>query len=471
MTPQTTRTDADTTDADTTDGTPAAGTPSAATTSRRVGIATVANLMPLFASLVTAPILARALGVDGRGMLAAATAPLLLATAALTLGMPEAVTYFVAKRIRRGRTLLIGVVAVSIIGPIGSVAIWFASPALAPGHPSVQHLIGIVGLFLTPSLLALIFRGYARAVQAWSLIAVEQAVSSAVRVLALLALLFSDALTVQTAAIITAVGTFIGAVVYLVFLRHTWDDATPAGEIMGARAHASAMSRFSLGTWVGSAAGIVLARLDQVLFLPLSDARQLGIYAVAVSLADMVRTFNNAVRDVVFSTQSGHVDDASLYLASRVSTVVTIGVGCAAVVVSLVAVPLVFGSAFAASTSVLAVILVGTMIGNPGSIAAAGISARGKPILRSLAIATSVVLNIVLVFALVPRMGAMGAAIASSVANGLCGLFVVYLAHRVFGLAPSGFLRLRVSDAALVVEQLRAVLRRFTPRPGKEQRS
>ncbi len=186
--------------------------------------------------------------------------------------------------------------------------------------------------------------------------------------------------------------------------------------------------------------------MDQVLFLPFSTAEQLGIYIVAVSLADMVRTFNTAVRDVVFSVQSAKNDDESLGRAARLSTIITAGVGVSAVLMGWWVVPLAFGSEFSSVTGVLAVVLVGTIIGNPGSVAAAGMTARGKPILRSIAILCSVVLNIVLLVILLPRMGAMGAAIASMVANGICGWLVLFLAYRVFGMKPSLFLRIRGGD-------------------------
>jgi O-antigen/teichoic acid export membrane protein len=50
-------------------------------------------------------LLAKSLGVTGRGEVAAATAPLMFGVALLTLGLPETLTYFVARggigRLRR----------------------------------------------------------------------------------------------------------------------------------------------------------------------------------------------------------------------------------------------------------------------------------------------------------------------------------------------------------------------------------
>jgi O-antigen/teichoic acid export membrane protein len=55
------------------------------------------NAVTPVAALVTLPILSYTLGVTGRGEIAAATAPLLLAVTAATFGIPEAVAYLVAE--------------------------------------------------------------------------------------------------------------------------------------------------------------------------------------------------------------------------------------------------------------------------------------------------------------------------------------------------------------------------------------
>ncbi|WP_238421080.1 lipopolysaccharide biosynthesis protein [Gordonia sp. 'Campus'] len=413
---------------------------------RSIAIVTFGNLMPLLASLITAPLLARALGAEGRGLVAAATAPLLVATAALTLGMPEAVTYFVARRVRTIRSLLFGICVMCVVGPIGSVLIASISGMLAGAHPDIRGLMSMVGLMLTPALIVLVVRGYARAEQAWLLVAFDQCIASVFRVGALGALLASGSLTVTSAAWVLGIGNFIGGFAYLgLFWTRRSRSALPPTPLP-VRTHVTQLTRFGMGAWIGSAAGVILARLDQVLFLPLSSAQELGIYVVAVSLADMVRTFNTAVRDVVFSVQSAKNDDESLGRAARLSTIITTAVGLAAVLMALWAVPLAFGSEFSSVTAVLAVILVGTIVGNPGSVAAAGMTARGRPVLRSIAILSSVILNVVLLVVLLPRMGAMGAAIASMIANGVCGLFVLVLANRVFGLRPALFLRFRRDD-------------------------
>ena len=66
-------------------------------TGRKVAVTVLGHGFAPLASLATAPIMAHALGVDGRGAVAAVTAPILLATSLGTFGLPAAVTYSIAR--------------------------------------------------------------------------------------------------------------------------------------------------------------------------------------------------------------------------------------------------------------------------------------------------------------------------------------------------------------------------------------
>src|SRR4051812_49233962 len=73
------------------------------------GVASTAigYVAPPFAAIVTSPILARSLGVEGRGEIAAATAPYMLGIVVATMGIPEAVTYFVARNQREVHSIVV----------------------------------------------------------------------------------------------------------------------------------------------------------------------------------------------------------------------------------------------------------------------------------------------------------------------------------------------------------------------------
>lgn len=424
-----------------------------------IALVTLGNLAPPAVALITAPILAQSLGVAGRGELAAATAPLFLAASGFSFGIPDAVTHFVAKeRPLAKRYLSIGGVVCFVLGIIGSLVIAFASPLMSQNNSDLRGLIVMSGLALAPSLLASCLRGFARGTQLWPLVAMEQVVSASFRLVSIVLLAYSGHLTTRNAALITAFAASTGALVYLRALvtRHVSEADSESGTpAVPPSSTTKRMMKFGLGVWLGAAAGTLLSKLDMVLILPLSNAPQLGLYAVAVSIAEVIRIFNMAVRDVVFSMQSARNDDALLAMASRASTLLT---ACGAVAVATSAiwlVPMFFGDAFNDAVPVIAVLALGTLLGNPGSVLAAGLSARGKPIMRSLAIIGGVSANILGLLLLVPTYGAIGAACASAFASSVTATLVLLFAKYLFNLSPKQFLLIRISDLSFVISRLK----------------
>ncbi|AMB59581.1 oligosaccharide flippase family protein [Microterricola viridarii] len=423
-------------------------------TSRSVAIATLGNLGAPLAAFISAPILARVLGVDDRGEVAAITAPFLLAVSALTIGLPEAITYFASKRPASARRVLRqGTLMLAAVGLLGSLALLWLMPLLIPGVDGVTS--ACVALALIPSLVLGGVRGYAAGLGAWKQISIERTFGALARLAAVVALAWLDVLTIESASLAIAVTTFAGGICYIPLLlsrRSPRDAPDELGEIAPRN-----LLSFGSRLWFGSLAGVLLSRLDQTLMIPLSSPHQLGLYAVAVSVSEVTLVFNSAVRDVIFAAESGGTNEARLTLAARASTMLTF-VMCAAVgILSTWWLAPVFGEEFAPAIAIVHVLLIGVVLGNPGSVAGAGLSARGRPELRSYALVVACIVNVGLVVLLVPTLGAMGAAIATVAGNTAAGGMCIFWMRRVFGVPVLEFLGVRWSD----VVELTALARRL----------
>ncbi|KQW06669.1 hypothetical protein ASC66_09450 [Leifsonia sp. Root4] len=232
----------------------------------------------------------------------------------------------------------------------------------------------------------------------------------------------------------------VGGIVYVKLLgtRHPGNALTGQPRLL----------RFGLGLWIGSVAGVLLSRVDQLLILPLSDARTLGIYAVAVTVAEIILVFNRSVREVVFAAESVDSQPERLTRASRISTIVTAGCALGVGAVSTVALPWLFGTDFAEAVPITLLLLFAIVVGNPGSIAGAGLNARGKPILRSISMLIAAAINIALLFVLVPLWGAYGAAVATIIGNIVAGYTNILMLHLYFDVPAREFVRFRKSDFA-----------------------
>lgn len=424
---------------------------------RHVALSIVGNAFPPLAVLATAPVLARALSVDGRGDLAAATAPFLLAAAIGALGLPDAVTNILARRsyLRRSGWLVISLV-LAAAGALAVALVWLAAPVLSDGGSSGLPLIMTVATVGTiPSLLIALLRGRAAGLHLWGVVAVERILNGVFRIIGVVSFALAGNLTLVTATFVTVAGPVLAGAAYFALIRFTPD--TPTDE-----EPTSVKAAFSFGSkaWLGSVAGILLMRIDQLLILPLAGAGQLGLYAVAVNVSEVPLIINAATREVMFSRDAAQHDNARAGVAARVTFIACLA--CSIVVIAPVGwwLPLVFGDDFAAAIPIAVVAAGAVLIGVPGSIAGATLSARGRPELRSFSIFVACVLNVLLLFVLVPPLGGMGAVLATLAGNVTSSNMCIIYAVRYFGFAWEDFYRLRASDLVMLRQALARVIGR-----------
>ncbi|WP_181421693.1 lipopolysaccharide biosynthesis protein [Curtobacterium sp. MCBD17_030] len=371
----------------------------------------ISNAVPPMAAFLCAPLLAQGLGLEQRGAVAAATAPLLLAISSITFGLPEAVTYFVARG-RGQATVWKSCLAILIGGLLATVGLWVLAPILSGGNDRIAKLIAISALSLTPALLLGVFRAAAGAVGLWQLTALESVVGAVMRLVWVGLLFLSDNLNPLSATVAMSVTLFVGIVAYAPLTRAAWGDAPG-----NAQPRYGELFHYGSRVWIGSLSGILLTYLDQTIMTPLSSARELGLYSVCVSISAVVLVFNTTLRGVVFAAESAGPVTHRLVQSTRLSNLATVLIASLVALVSPWGLPLLFGAEFTGATPVLFVLLLAVVLGNPGSLAGVGLSARGRPEMRSMSLAVACVINAALVVVLVPDHGAMGAAWATVVGN------------------------------------------------------
>jgi O-antigen/teichoic acid export membrane protein len=433
----------------------------AGSVSRNMSIALLGNAFPPLVALFSGPILAQALGVEGRGAVAAATAPLALVVTLATFGIPEAVTWVVARSPHLARNAAgRGLALLAVAGLLAMAAVTLSVGWLSGGSPEVAQLILVAALAIVPNLLVGVLRGVAAATQAWRLVAIERIVTSSLRLLVLIPFWLTGTLTPLVATITVAAMPVAGAVVYVGRMRTLPARAREVPSV----ARTSGLLGYGMRVWIGAISGILLSRIDQVLMTPLAGTYQLGLYVVAVSVSELPLIIHQAVRDVTFVNESAESVDDRLSSSARISTLLS---GLAAMflgVTMLWWLPVLFGEDFRPSLPVAAVLLVAVVLNTPGSIAGSGLSGRGRPGLRSASLTVACLVNIGLLVLLAPVLGAMGAALATLVGNLISSnLNLVFLA-RVFGINPLAFYGLRRTDLATLARFARRLGGRLTRR-------
>jgi O-antigen/teichoic acid export membrane protein len=367
-----------------------------------------ANIAVPLSAILTGPLLARVLGAEGRGELAAVLSPVLLVALIGTLGMPEAVVYAVARRQAPVRRILRSGLVIGVgSGVISAVALFLLAPVLLRNAPEHVALLRWLCLVVVVVLTMGAVRAVAQGLRRFDVTIWERWLSVLTRVPLLFVLAFAGGLTVASAAWVTNLTAVASMLVLWLALRQPYsavedpDGLTRRLLVYGAQ------------SWTGTVASILVLRLDQVLLAPLVGSAELGYYAVAVSLAEVPATLSIAVRDVIFSAAAGDQDPHLVARASRMLLLVTAGSAAAGVLLAPALLPLVFGSEFRPAVEMAQILFLSGVPSATSAVIGAGLLSAGKPGARSVALIAGLVVNVTLLVALVGPLGAIGAAWAT----------------------------------------------------------
>lgn len=411
---------------------------------KQMAFSALANLAPPAAGFAVAPLLAQALGAEQRGIAAAATAPLLLMTTLAMFGIPEAITYLIAKDPSNARQALKkGILLLMGSGIIATILVFVLAGPLSGGNASAEELIRIAALFILPTTLVSGVRALPRGLHEWQFVNLEKYITSAYRLLLISGAFAMGALSPLAAVLILSIAPVIGGFAFIRPLlrmrKSRQDQPVSVGTI----------TSFSLVVWLGSVSGIILGKIDQTIMLPLSDARQLGYYAAAASVADAVLVINNAVRDITFSAQSAGSDPTVLQRSARISFLAGLTMTAGLLLPVTLWFPLLFGADFAHAIPTVVILTIAAVIGIPGSVAGAGLVGRGRPGAVSTSLIMAAIVNVIAVIVLVPMLGAVGAALATLIGNLIASNSNIVILKRLFGISFFGFYAIRPSDMAI----------------------
>lgn len=191
--------------------------------------------------------------------------------------------------------------------------------------------------------------------------------------------------------------------------------------------------RYGLNGYLYNAFNVVNFRLDVILLAQFAAADIVGLYAISVAVTEMVLFIPKGITNVVLtrvSREGGVGEGAFRVLAAFVFVVVL----CAGFVAPFI-VPRIFGDVFVGSIMPLLILLPGTYmlsLGVVGSFALFGVE-KGRYAAGAALVGACVTVGFNIV--LIPPLGIVGAAIASSVAYSVFGGIVFYLLTDSIGVA------------------------------------
>lgn len=385
--------------------------------SKQVAWTFTTRLLMIMNSVVAGIVVARWLGVEGVGELAVVNVAIATVVQFGSFGLPSSNTYFIAKDQERFRAAAINSLIVALaVGLILAVALssmassrpgWFglvAADLIPIAAVSIPfQLIGLIGLNM---LLAI---GKIRAFNLLDLAGQSFVLLNAVWVLQILDADLSTLVLWNTMASIVV--SVVVAVKLVMSARNLAQSKWRADLTLLRR-----MILYGLKFHVSILAGAIIIRADLLVVNHFRGAAEAGVYSVASQFALLLMLLPGVIATLLFPRVTAEQDarGETTCRVVRYTTLIMFLCCIAAVPLSLL-IPVVYGSAFHESTGLLLVLLPGVYLMGLESVLVQHFNATGLPRAIPLYWAATLVLNLILVFALVPRFGAMGAAVASTI--------------------------------------------------------
>ena len=405
-------------------------------------------------SFLNVVITARVLGAGGRGDVAFLTAIAMLTANVALFGIGEAHANLAASNPElRDRLVansfvfaaifgLLAVVVVAILIAIfpalgGSTAAWVRWVALA----------AVPVLTLQTYLQLLLQAGYAFGVtnRAWL-------IGPVVNLSASVLLAISGTLTVGTVVTAWVAGQALGTglLVHHVVIRERTLGRPDA-------ALARIALSFGVRTHVGRIMMVGNYRLDQWILGVVGTSRQLGLYSVAVALAETLFYLPTAIAmaqrpDLVRadSREAGRQATRGL----RLGFVATGGLALALFLAAPFFIPPVFGEDFGGSVIDVRILLFGSFGIVAMKLLGVAVTAQRRPGLASVGAVVALAITVGLDLLLIPSHGDVGASIASTVAYTAGGAALALIAMRTLGCRVVDFIP-RPAEAVELARQLR----------------
>ena len=413
---------------------------------------TIANYGAMAINAATGPIMARVLGPSGRGAVAAISVWDEASSRVFYLGLPDATGYRTKEGLDPPGALL---------GTVRRVGVMLFPLALAAGLLVAHWPLG--SLDFRSKVLVVVLVAMSPLVNTfgrscYQLLLVDRDIESlriatliinAVGFVVIIVAVIFGALAVWVAALALALGRFA---------EHGYSWWRAKVKVKG-RAKLKPMLAFGMKAIPGSLTDLANNRLDQLFIIPFLGFRQLGFYAVAVTVNFIPFQIGTAISSSAYGQVRLASERGPGGVASRLIRrgFLTTGVAAIAVAVATPTIlPWLYGNRFRPSVSPTLILLPGTIAWALTLIATQIGNGINRPHYGSIAQLTGVVVTVSGLAILVPRYGIAGAAIVSTVAYITRIVILLLLLRRdgVTGTTP------RPSDIAWLNRRVRRIATR-----------
>lgn len=416
------------------------------------------KIVVLVLSLAGIVVLSRSLGAEGQGILATLLVVPLLMMNFFDGGMRQSATYYLGKKLASDEDVLGAVLLYAVMAGVVGFCVAYAILHFQGSSIENGAIYFVVAAILPAGITVSAVRGFLLGKQQIKRFNAALWFEKALYVAMLCLLWLTGHLTVFTAAIVSATSAGFNALQALWFLLKSVNTRPNFSFMMVFR-------MLKIGAVYALAMFLIMAnyKLDIVLMGMLSTDAETGKYAIAARIGEMLWELPAAVGMMIFArsanSPTGSTDwEATACRAIRLSLWVTIAGAVAFGAVAPFMVPLLFGADFKGADTMLLWLLPGMVMMVVFKLANTDLGGKGKPYIALAIMSIAVPVNIGLNYLLIPDMGGVGAALASTASYTLSALIMIMIYSRRIKRPPGEFLLLRKTDLKDAWAQGRKIL-------------
>ena len=218
------------------------------------------------------------------------------------------------------------------------------------------------------------------------------------------------------------------------------------------------MLAFGGKSYVQTLAATLHLRIDQYMIGYLLDPTQVGLYAVAVNLTNLLLRVPDALGTVLFPRLAGATEERAHAATAEVSrlTIALVILGCLGFAVfGPFAIPLLFGERFRGAIAPMLVLLPGIVMMSLYLILSRNFTSRNRQQINIVAAGLALSINVGSNLWLIPHYGIVGAAASSCLSYGVAALVLLVAFLRESRVPLPAVLWLRPTEILGLLRQLR----------------
>jgi O-antigen/teichoic acid export membrane protein len=417
------------------------------------------------ARFITSAIVARSLGIEGKGAYALVLTTASLLLLAVNLGLNASITYFAASKKFTSRSLfgfsILSTVVLSAFGSLLFLVIYklILSNTLLRGLTTGQLWFVIIALpvILLQSMMLNILLGMQKII-----------IFTSVNIsFALLSLVFQIISYILKLGLPGALGSWALANLIETMLLIGLLLWTAGIAFHNVKPIVRTSLAYGIKSYVANLTSFFNYRLDTFLVNYYLGRGDLGLYTTGVSVAEFLWYLPNAISSALFPKVSSLEKTTAHKLtaqATRITLAVIIPAAIVFGVMGAFLIPIIFGESFRPSINPYLWLLPGVISMAVSKVLTANLSGIGKPEYATYTATAGMIATVALDVLLIPRFNIIGAALASSIAYNLIAVILVFWFLRESHMKWSQVIIPTKADWHLVREKVSVAITRISSR-------